>query len=260
MIPYNYHTHTYRCGHAYGEDEEYVLEAIAAGVRVLGISDHVIFPNINQPGIRGRIEELDGYLYSFNCLREKYKERIRMLIGFEAEYSPSFIEYYKILFEDKKIDYLILGQHYEFNKGHISNYFGHAREKDTIMRYRDLVVEAMSTGLFKLVAHPDLYMASYPKFDSHAKKVAADICKASLLYDVPLEINLAGYRHGNVLLGNEKRYTYPYPDFWKIVGKFGCKVVIGVDAHNPKDFCSNEYSIALAMIRKYNLNHVKDFF
>ena len=31
MIPYCYHTHTYRCGHAEG-DEEYVLDAIAAGV------------------------------------------------------------------------------------------------------------------------------------------------------------------------------------------------------------------------------------
>ena len=30
MIKRNYHTHTKRCGHAIGEDEEYVVNAIEA--------------------------------------------------------------------------------------------------------------------------------------------------------------------------------------------------------------------------------------
>ena len=61
MIPYCYHTHTYRCGHADGEDEEYVLEAIAAGVRKLGFSDHVMLPNFSQPNVRGDFKEAEGY-------------------------------------------------------------------------------------------------------------------------------------------------------------------------------------------------------
>ena len=36
----NYHTHTKRCQHAFGEDREYVEEAIRAGLRILGFSDH----------------------------------------------------------------------------------------------------------------------------------------------------------------------------------------------------------------------------
>ena len=36
----NYHTHTTRCQHAFGEDREYVEEAIRAGLRILGFSDH----------------------------------------------------------------------------------------------------------------------------------------------------------------------------------------------------------------------------
>ena len=32
----NYHTHTYRCGHAIGTDEEYVLAAIEKGFKENG--------------------------------------------------------------------------------------------------------------------------------------------------------------------------------------------------------------------------------
>mgnify|MGYP004576416305 CR=1 FL=1 len=48
MIRNNYHTHTFRCGHAIGNDEEYVLEAIALGLNTLGFSDHVMLPNVKQ--------------------------------------------------------------------------------------------------------------------------------------------------------------------------------------------------------------------
>ena len=36
----NYHTHTYRCHHAFGTEREYIEKAIEAGFTVLGFSDH----------------------------------------------------------------------------------------------------------------------------------------------------------------------------------------------------------------------------
>ena len=255
MIPYCFHTHTKRCGHAIGEDEEYVIEAIAAGVRRLGFSDHVMIPGFSQPGIRGDYSEVEGYLNSMNSLKNKYKDKLKMYVGFEAEYSDLFEDYYRSLFEENKIDYLILGQHFNFSNGKITDYFGHVHEKSSMLKYRDHVVKAMSTGLFSVFAHPDVFLSSYSKFDSTAKAVTVDICKASLQYDVPLEINLAGIRKGIVTVGNEKRYLYPYRPFWEVVAKYKCRVVIGVDAHDPRDFKSNEYSIALQMIRELGLNH-----
>ncbi|MFV0479993.1 MAG: PHP domain-containing protein [Anaerorhabdus sp.] len=47
MQNFNFHTHTYRCKHAIGRDEEYVIEAIKAGVKVLGFSDHMPFRNVS---------------------------------------------------------------------------------------------------------------------------------------------------------------------------------------------------------------------
>ena len=62
-LKYCYHTHTSRCGHANGEDEEYVVNAIKAGIKRLGFSDHVILPKgYEQPGIRGSYYLLEDYL------------------------------------------------------------------------------------------------------------------------------------------------------------------------------------------------------
>ena len=36
----NYHTHTYRCGHAEGSERDYAEKAAKAGLRILGIADH----------------------------------------------------------------------------------------------------------------------------------------------------------------------------------------------------------------------------
>lgn len=259
MIPYCFHTHTYRCGHATGEDEEYVLEAIAAGCRVLGFTDHVMLPDFSQPGIRGNYSDLAGYLDSIRNLKEKYKEKITIYIGLEAEYSQDFIEYYKSLLSTNKIDYFVLGQHFNFKNGKILDYFGHIHDKEQIITYKNQVIEAMSSGLFAFLAHPDLYMSSYEHFDKTARDVAHEICKASLKYDVPLELNLGGMRRGLLQVGKEKRYLYPYKAFWKIVAKYGCKVIIGVDAHSPKNFTTNEYSIALQWIRELGLNHIQNF-
>ena len=44
----NFHTHTYRCGHANGSEEEMVCSAIKMGIEELGISEHVPLPHYRQ--------------------------------------------------------------------------------------------------------------------------------------------------------------------------------------------------------------------
>ena len=36
----NYHTHTHRCNHAIGREEDYVKEALKAGLKILGCDAH----------------------------------------------------------------------------------------------------------------------------------------------------------------------------------------------------------------------------
>ena len=83
----NYHTHTFRCGHSGNySDEEFVLRAIDAGLKILGFSDHTPWPYLSDfrhPSVRMDITELPSYLASIQMLKEKYKDQIRIYVGLE---------------------------------------------------------------------------------------------------------------------------------------------------------------------------------
>ena len=60
----NYHTHTTRCLHATGSDEEFVLSAIKGGYQELGFSDHTPWKYHTDyvSDIRMTPEQLPGYV------------------------------------------------------------------------------------------------------------------------------------------------------------------------------------------------------
>ena len=94
MIRRNYHTHTFRCGHAIGNDEDYVLEAIGLGLQTIGFSDHVMLEHIHHPNVRGDFILTEGYFNSIRRLKHKYRERINVLLGFEAEAFEEYFDYF----------------------------------------------------------------------------------------------------------------------------------------------------------------------
>ncbi len=53
-MDYNYHTHTFRCHHAGGEEIEYIKNAIKAGIKDFGFADHApfLFPDDYQSWYR----------------------------------------------------------------------------------------------------------------------------------------------------------------------------------------------------------------
>ena len=254
---YNYHTHTYRCGHANGKDKDYVINAIANGFTELGFSDHVMLKGHDQPGIRGKYSQLNNYLKSINKLKKDYAGQIKIHVGFECEYLPSMVGYYKKLLKEKKVEYLILGQHCYINKyGEFQWYLGMDRKYERIDLYVHDLIEGMASGLFTYVAHPDLFIRLFKEYDPAIEKYTRMICRASLKYNVPLEMNLGGVRGWYL---KENNLHYPNPYFWRIVGEMGVKTVIGVDAHDPKDFSSSNYRYVFDLIDRYQINFIEDF-
>ena len=77
MIRANYHTHTKRCKHATGTEEDYVVSAISCGLSRLGFSDHAPFPD-HDFGQRMDYGEFDDYLNSIDLLRGKYADAITL--------------------------------------------------------------------------------------------------------------------------------------------------------------------------------------
>lgn len=251
-IKYNYHTHTKRCGHASGEDEEYVLKAIELGYKELGFSDHVMLPGISQKGIRGEYSELEGYIDSINYLKEKYKDKITIYCGLECEYFDDFIDYYKILIDTKKVDYLILGQHFYFAENH--QLVSCTWYADDVLKSENMYIESlikgMESGIFKYVCHPDVYCLLEDHWTIEFESMAHKICRAAIKYDIPLEINLCLTRRPN-----KETWSYPNENFWKIAASYGVRVVIGADAHNPIMLEAVSFDRAFELIERYNLKY-----
>ena len=87
----NYHTHTYLSNHATGTPRDYVESAIRGGIRLLGFSDHVPYPfsTGHHSGYRVAVADTETYVSEILALREEYKDKIQIFIGYEAEYFPN---------------------------------------------------------------------------------------------------------------------------------------------------------------------------
>lgn len=228
----NYHTHTARCQHAWGEDKEYIEHAIQSGMQVLGISDHCpwVFPDDYISHTRMHLEEVDGYFQSFLDLKQEYKNDITIYIGFESEYIPELMEAQNQFLKDYPIDYMILGEHFTSNES-TATYTGFPfKEKSELTKYVDLCIEAMETGKYTYVAHPDLFNFTGDNRFWHDEYFR--LCQYLKSKNVPVEINLLGVAEGR---------HYTSDTFLEIVKEVGNSVIIGCDAHTPDRLDNHAY-------------------
>ena len=246
---YNFHTHTERCHHAHGSDEDFINCAIEAGIKYLGFSDHApfIFPDGYENPYRVSMAEAEGYVSDIVALRERYKDRIQISVGFEMEYYPAHFD--KMLKTARNIgaEYLILGQHFIRNERPDGMGAGGPTDNAEHLRiYTDEVIAAMRTGVFSYVAHPDV-MAFVGDAEIYRCEMTR-LCAAAKEMGIPLEINLCGVRN--------KKF-YPADAFWQIAGEVGAPVTIGYDAHLCGDFLNKEQLGAAAdLIKKHRLNYI----
>ena len=228
MQNFNLHTHTWRCNHATGTDEEYVQAAIRSGLQVLGFSDHCPFQCLRDVKDRMNVELNQDYLDSIASLKEKYKDQITIYTGYEFEYFPELIE--EIRQRREQSDYLILGNHYIVPGG---TDLCDCADDATVLRYAERIAEAVHLGLADVVAHPDYFMMGRDNWSTACDQAAEIICQASSETGVPLEINLNGIRYGKLSYRTGWHYAYPWKKFWQIASQKHCKVVYGMDAHDP---------------------------
>ena len=246
----NFHTHTVRCHHAAGTEREFIEAALAAGFTELGFSDHSPYPfsDGHVSHFRMALEETAEYFETLRALQAEYADRIAIHIGFEAEYYPRYFEAMREHVRAHGCDYLILGQHFtspEINPDAFFVMKPHD-DKEQLTKYADLIVEAINTGVFTYVAHPDAF---YFTGDSDFyKEQMKKICITSKEKDIPVELNFLGIR--------DNRH-YPNELFWQVAGEVGCPVVFGFDAHNPLSAFDNQsFARANELVNKFNLNYI----
>ena len=221
----SYHTHTTRCNHAEGTEREYIEQAIARKVQVLGFSDHSpqVFDGGYVSGFRMRPDQLEDYVLTLRSLQREYAGQIEIFIGLEAEYYPKYFDRLINLIRPFHLDYLILGQHYTGNESDGEPACPRTTEDESrLERYVKQTMEALETDRYSCFAHPDIL-----NFTGEAKvyrRWYEKLCVRAKELHIPLEMNMLGFVTGR---------HYPSKAFFQIAAEVGNEVILGCDAHEP---------------------------
>ncbi len=212
----NYHTHTRWCNHATGEIEDYVVEAIKKGLKEIAITEHVcIDMNSSRRLTWKKFEEFNKEL---DEVKEKYKNQIKVIKGFECEHYPHYLNKYKELKEKYNYELFILGQHENFTRD--VDFFD-IRSEEEVKLYADSIIEGIETGFYDIVVHPDVVLHSYEENEFSLGQINR-IYEACEKHNVIVEVNANGYRSGR-----------GYPSFKCLENskKYKLKYIIGSDCH-----------------------------
>ncbi len=221
------HNHTVLCNHASGEMQDYIKEAIKKNTEIFGFADHA--PLNPDDGYRMKFEEMPIYEENVKRLKERFKNDIEILLGYEVDFIPGHLDKRVI---NSNTDYLIGSIHYlktwNFdNPQYLSVYKN--KDIDKIWEeYFQAVEEMAKTNLFQIAGHLDLIKVFNfkPKKDVRliAKKAIKEIKKANMA----VEINTSGLR-------KPVKEIYPSNELLELIKEFDIDITLSSDAHKPEE-------------------------
>lgn len=227
----DYHIHTRRCGHAEGEMNEYVEQAYKLGLAEIAFTDHI---PIQHPVLEEHCmdrNELDGYVDEVLGLRKSWDGDIIIRLGLEADFAEGYEEYVQDILDAYPFD-LVLGSVHTMdgwgvdNEDYISR-FEQGNVEEIFYAYFTHVEKAVRTGMFDVMAHPDLIkkFAYFPEIDDYSDLYVGAL-DAIAGMGVAMEVNSSGFR-------KPAGEQYPDKTFISEAVRRGVKCVTGSDAHAP---------------------------
>jgi histidinol-phosphatase (PHP family) len=240
----DYHVHsTFSDGH---EDLDACCErAVSLGLAELGISEHLTptcLAAIADYGVAH--ERLGEYVASVREAAARYPE-LRLLCGVEADFAPEGVGEMAGLLAGHSFDYVLCSVH--FTDGFQFNAVEHCVDPGwddpgrVWRRYWQLVREAAASGLFDVLAHPDLPKRWGHRHDEDLTALEEEAIAALAAAGMALEINTSGLRHPVAEL-------YPTLRLLRRARGAGVPLTFGSDAHHAADIGAG-FSEALTFAR-----------
>ncbi len=218
------HNHTTRCNHAEGSIDEYIEKAIDLGVNVYGFSEHA--PMDFDKKYRLSFQEMIEYERDIKEAKERYIDKINILLGYEVDYLKGYIDRRVI---EAEVDYLIGSVHFLDKWGFDNPEFiggWQSRDIDNIWQEYFDAIEAMAkTNYFNIVGHLDLIKVFkyLPKKD--IKSIAQNALKAIKKSNMVIELNGAGLR-------KPIKEIYPSKDLLELAYELNISITFSSDAHS----------------------------
>lgn len=238
----NFHSHTKYSnnynGHAELSPEEIIQKAIAAGFSTWGFTEHVPFKTVsNTP--RTTMEVAKKYIKDVNEIKEKYKDKITVLCGFECEAAPEEFEFHHELLTMEGVDYLIQGNHFASIKDGVLIPFANANKQQELWSYKEqtrlyleMTKKALESVNYAFLAHPDRGLPSEKHWDKEIVDMIHEFLEFTKAKDIPLCVNVQAFK--NFAQGKEG-YFY-HDEFWKMAAHHQNRVFVEMDYHAEKSF------------------------
>jgi histidinol-phosphatase (PHP family) len=221
----DYHIHTsFSDGKAAPED--YIAAALAAGISEIGFSEHLSIFKENQTWCMNP-DNVQNYIGYINNLKKNTKT-IVIKTGLEIDFIPGREKEIGQFLDNLILDYRIGSVHYLGEKTvDLGPEFYEGKNIDSLYEsYFELVIGAVSSGLYDIIGHCDLIRiyGFKPTFDPEL--LYRKLARAMKKYDVTFELNTNGR---NRPLGD----FYPDRRFLHIFREENVPVCVNSDAHFP---------------------------
>jgi len=235
------------CRHAKGELEAVVEAAVARGFTHYGLSEHCprdrvedLYPDEHALGPSGLAAAFAAYVDKALALRERYADRIELLVGFETERLPptSWAARMTVLRASAPFDYVVGSVHdvdgvwVDYKPELTAELAARVGGRDALhIRYFDALIELVQTLRPEIVGHLDLVRkfdgpgASFsPAVLRHVERVLEAVRVAGAMLDV----NCGAARRGH-------SPVYPLPEILQRACQMGIPVTLGDDSHGAHD-------------------------
>lgn len=273
LVDYHVHlqpdSHTGRCKYTLDNLDDYLNHATAAGIDEIGITEHSnrfreflpVFdavmdkadsiPAVTKWIREGCTESLNEYVEFLESAKQQGR---RIKVSIEVDYIPGQEALIADILARYRFDYVLGSVHFigAWAVDYSAEFGWPERSVDDVFRqYFDYVIQAVESGLFDCIAHPDLVkkFGFTPCFDLTPcyEAVAKAMKKAGVAY----EVSTAG-------LFKPVRQVYPSPEFIDVMRSYGVPFVFSSDAHRPNEV-GREFPTSLQIVRNAGYREVAVF-
>jgi histidinol-phosphatase (PHP family) len=232
------HNHTILCNHANDSIDEYIKKAIYKGIKVYGFSDHA--PMDFDEKYRMNFDEMDIYEKWLDKVKEKYKNKIKILKGYEVDFTPEVDK--RVL--ERNVDYFIGSVHFLNNWGFDNPEFlsewSERNVDDVYKEYFNLIEKMAESKMFDIVGHLDLIKVFGHRPKNDMKIIAKKAIEAIADNKMAVEINTAGIR-------KKVNEVYPSVELLEMIKKSNIDITFGSDAHSKSQvgfYLKESYELA----------------